>query len=55
MQDPMFSVEAVDAAVDYKMKYDELLHFIEIVEALTYDEMTSKRIGNFLKEKGIWT
>ena len=33
----------------------ELYHFIEMTEALTYDQATATRIGNFLKEKGIWT
>lgn len=76
MQDPMFSVEAIDAAVDYNEKYTELLkedadhyineldrankkidqlfHFIEMTEALTYDQATSKRIRSFLQEEGIW-
>lgn len=76
MQDPMFSVEAIDAAVDYQRRYDEavkedaefylnmldianrkidqLLHFIEMTEALTYDQATSKRIRSFLIEEGVW-
>lgn len=76
MQDPMFSVDAIDAAVDYNEKYTELLkedadhyineldrankkidqlfHFIEMTEALTYDQATSKRIRSFLQEEGIW-
>lgn len=76
MLDPLFSVEAIDAAVDYNQKYTELLqedadvyigeldkankkidqlyHFIEMTEALTYDQATSKRIRSFLQEEGIW-
>lgn len=77
MLDPLFSVEAIDAAVDYNQKYTELqndldsefyineldkankkieqlYHFIEMTEALTYDQATSKRIQSFLKEEGIW-
>jgi hypothetical protein len=76
MLDPMFSVEAIDAAVDHQRRYDEaikmdadfylheldkanrkidqLFHFIEMTEALTYDQATSKRIRSFLQEEGIW-
>ena len=72
----MFSVEAIDAAVDYKEKYtelqkddaefyideldkanktiDTLVHFIEMTEALTYDQATARRICDFLKQQGIW-
>jgi hypothetical protein len=32
----------------------ELYHFIEMTEALTYDEATSKRISDFLIAKGVW-
>jgi hypothetical protein len=35
-------------------KYQEAIHFIEMTEALTYDEATAKRIRTFLEEKGIW-
>lgn len=35
-------------------KIEELYHFIEMTEALTYDQATSKRIHSFLKEEGIW-
>jgi hypothetical protein len=77
MQDPMFSVEAIDAAVDNKemqddvlqhdadfylheldianKKIDELYHFIEMTEALTYDSATAKRIREFLKQQGVWS
>ena len=76
MQDPMFSVEAIDAAVDYKNSYDEamqedaefyineldaanktvdrLYHFIEMTEALTYDQATAKRIRKFMTDEGMW-
>jgi phage-related protein len=76
MQDPMFSVETIDAAVDYQQEYneamqsdadfyiaeldtankkiDELYHFIEMTEALTYDQATAKRISTFLTEQGVW-
>ena len=32
----------------------ELYHFIEMTEALTYDEATSKRISDFLIAEGVW-
>jgi len=35
-------------------KIDQLYHFIEMTEALTYDQATSKRIRSFLTEEGIW-
>jgi hypothetical protein len=35
-------------------KIDQLYHFIEMTEALTYDQATSKRIRSFLQEEGIW-
>lgn len=78
MQDPMFSVETIDAAVAYQQEFneamqndddadhyikeldkankkiDQLFHFIEMTEALTYDQATSKRIRSFLTEEGIW-
>jgi hypothetical protein len=77
MLDPLFSVEAIDAAVDYNerhsqfqhdsdveyylheldkahKKIDQLFHFIEMTEALTYDQATAKRIRSFLQEEGIW-
>ena len=50
------------AEVDYEKslltsaykKIKELYHFIEMTEALTYDEATATRIRTFLKEEGIW-
>lgn len=75
MQDPMFSVETIDAALaqqqveqevhndaDFYLheldkankKIDQLFHFIEMTEALTYDPATAKRIRTFLTEQGIW-
>jgi hypothetical protein len=36
-------------------KYQEAIHFIEMTEALTYDEATAKRIHSFLTQQGIWT
>jgi len=35
-------------------KISELYHFIEMTEALTYDDATRARIRSFLKEEGIW-
>jgi len=35
-------------------KIDELYHFIEMTDALTYDQATSKRIKTFLTEEGVW-
>ena len=76
MEDPMFSVEGIDAALAYKEEYDaamqddndnylneldeankiidKLYHFIEMTEALTYDQATAKRITDFLKEQKVW-
>lgn len=35
-------------------KISDLYHFIEMTEALTYDNATRVRIRSFLKEEGIW-
>ena len=35
-------------------KIEQLYHFIEMTEALTYDVKTALRIETFLKEEGIW-
>lgn len=35
-------------------KIKDLYHFIEMTEALTYDDATAKRIRTFLQEEGIW-
>lgn len=35
-------------------KIDELFHFIEMTEALTYDEATARRIRTYLQQQGIW-
>lgn len=35
-------------------RLDEVFHFIEMTEALTYDKATSERIAIFLKQQGIW-
>lgn len=35
-------------------KINELYHFIEMTEALTYDQATSTRIRSFLEQEGIW-
>lgn len=40
--------------VDYEAKWKEAIHFIEMTEALTYDEMTQKRISDYLIKEGIW-
>lgn len=40
--------------VDYEAKWKEAIHFIEMTEALTYDEKTQKRIGDYLIKEGIW-
>lgn len=44
-------IEDLDTA---NKKIDQLYHFIEMTEALTYDQATSKRIRSFLIEEGIW-
>ncbi len=46
-----FYIDALDKA---NQKIDQLYHFIEMTEALTYDQATSKRIRSFLQEEGIW-
>lgn len=35
-------------------KIDELYQFIEMTEALTYDQATATRIRTFLQKEGIW-
>jgi hypothetical protein len=35
-------------------KVKQLYHFIEMTEALTYDQATATRIRSFLIEEGIW-
>lgn len=35
-------------------KIGQLYHFIEMTEALTYDQATATRIRSFLQEEGIW-
>ena len=44
-------IEDLDTA---NKKIDELYHFIEMTEALTYDIATATRIRSFLQEEGIW-
>ena len=49
---------AIDPYIDeidkLNKKLDELYHFIEMTEALTYDQATATRIRSFLQEEGIW-
>ena len=47
-----FYINELDKA---NKKIDQLLHFIEMTEALTYDQATAKRIHSFLTQQGIWT
>ena len=35
-------------------KIDRLYHFIEMTEALTYDDATAKRIRTFLQQEQLW-
>ena len=52
MQDDAdFYITELDTA---NKKIDELFHFIEMTEALTYDQATAKRIRTFLTEQGVW-
>lgn len=44
-------IEDLDKA---NKKIEELYHFIEMTEALTYDQATATRISTFLKQQGIW-
>lgn len=46
--------ELIKAPIDYKEKYTEMVHFIEMTEALTYDPKTALRIREFLKKEGLW-
>lgn len=48
----MDNVEEKLALAEKKIK--ELYHFIEMTDALTYDQATSKRITSFLIEEKIW-
>jgi len=41
-------------ATYWKSKYEQAIHFVEMTEALTYDQATAKRIRSFLEEEGIW-
>ncbi len=43
-----------NTAADDKEKIEELYHFIEMTEALTYDQATAKRIQHFLTLEGVW-
>jgi hypothetical protein len=49
---------AIDPYIDeidkLNKKIDQLYHFIEMTEALTYDKATATRIRSFLQEEGIW-
>jgi hypothetical protein len=49
---------AIDPYIDEldkaNRKIDQLYHFIEMTEALTYDQATATRIRSFLQEEGIW-
>lgn len=40
--------------IDYKKKYNEAIHFIEMTEALTYDDATRRRIRDYLIREKIW-
>lgn len=46
--------DLVQAPIDYKERYDKMVHFIEMTEALTYDPKTALRIREFLKKEGVW-
>jgi len=46
-----YYIDALDKA---NKKIEQLYHFIEMTEALTYDQATSNRIYSFLQEEGIW-
>jgi hypothetical protein len=49
---------AIDAYIEdldkANKKIQELYHFIEMTEALTYDKATGVRIRTFLTEEGVW-
>jgi hypothetical protein len=49
--DAEFYLNELDKA---NKKIDQLYHFIEMTEALTYDQATATRIRSFLQEEGIW-
>ena len=51
ISDVDFYLQELDKA---NLKIDQLYHFIEMTEALTYDDATRKRISSFLKDEGIW-
>ncbi len=59
--EPVFQVQQVSHQETYldeldaaNRKIDQLYHFIEMTEALTYDQATAKRIRSFLQEEGVW-
>lgn len=61
MHKPLFSQstrEALDRLdkqdIDYRQRFEEAVHFIEMTEVLTYDSATAKRISNFLQQQGVW-
>lgn len=37
-----------------KRKLDRYIEFIEVVEALTFDAATARRIRSFLQQEGVW-
>lgn len=54
-QEIIASVQSPEPAViDYKKKYEEAVHFIEMTEALTYDDATRRRIRDYLIREKIW-
>ena len=44
----------ITSEIDYKKKYNEAIHFIEMTEALTYDDATRRRIRDYLIREKIW-
>ena len=61
MQKPLFSQstrEALDQldsqGIDYRQRYEESIHFMEMTEVLTYDSATATRISSFLHQQGVW-
>lgn len=52
MYDPLFSVESMDAAVDYLRRLNALVFAVDLDDLLTFEEQS---INTFLKQQGLWT
>lgn len=51
MYDPLFCVDAMDAAVDYLHTLNDLMFSVSFEDMLNYEEQT---ISLFLNQQGLW-